>query len=155
MNNRILYIVLALGVGFGFSFVVVMIINDGFSYYQNTDSLPENFESYVTGEGSPFGGFKKWGKYAEIDREFPFQSLKVDDVIQIQFKDKFQVEHFGRISEVMNTNPLEFKTVDPYKAYSPAIEGVYYPISENEYLGKIVYVHKDLESALKSIEEKP
>ena len=119
------------------------------TYHFDSRSLPENVIEYREIFADRIFRLSNDSvlKFAEIDREFSFDNLKVGDVIQIHFKDNFTVKHEGRIIEVMEKEPLSFRTIDIVQKRSN--EGVDYPVTEKEYLGKIVQVFDDFESALK------
>ena len=140
----------------------VFYIHGGVPYYFDSRPLPTGVIEYREHNFDPLGnlvgehvftpfrpnvGESYLLKFAEIDREFPFENLKVGDMIQIQFKDKIQVAHENRITEIMHEKPLSFKTFS--ERHQRSYEGIDYPITEKEYLGKIVQVFDDFESALK------
>ncbi len=158
LNKQVLAIVVALLIGFGIASFHVLIMNNGISLYLDSRPLPENIIEYNTGEGStsiPFwSNSVSYGKYALIDREFPFENLEIGDVIERQFKDKFppQVVNQGRITEILEKDPLSFKT-ERLGTRHYSLEGVDYPITEKEYLGKIVDVFKNKDSALEYVDE--
>ena len=132
-----------------------MILNDGISVYLDSGSLPDNVIEYAAHSryvDRPIGSTGiVYGMYAEIDRDFPFENLKIGDVIEIKFEDAFQLiphEHNGRITEILQENPLTFKT-KRVTDINLSVEGVDYPITESEYRGKIIQIFSDLESAQK------
>ena len=149
-------LIIALVFGFGVALFHQLILNNGIELVMDSRPLPENIKEYTTTGGvtgvSLFGDNLLYGKFAEVDSNFPFKKLQVDDVIEIQFKDKFQVVHFGRIIEILDYDPLTFKT-ERIGMTRTSIEGVDYPITEEEYLGKIVKIFKDKDTALDYVEK--
>jgi len=76
------------------------------------------------------------------DKNFPFENLTVGDIIVFDRPSDHNRVILHRIVEVLNDDPLTFKTKGD--ANRASITGTDFPITESEYIGKINNVIPDI-----------